>query len=282
MRAQGDKGTWQQQNPNATPDSPEQGSAATTNQNAPLDTQPSPTLLSPNKATKSKPFDSDSKVYAPTKPQDSEKRSNHGTAKTLAKAKCPQPTGRTESNGPPAKPHPHQRNGSKAHNGLHQTSPTQTHPRPSQSRNPRRQSRPMVSPQSPTRSTKIQSRRRRLHGHKNKSPIQPHQMDRRKMAHLRRQTSPTKRRHHTLPTRRSLEQTNSRRKSRNQPQKDSRLQAGQAIRVQHTSRQNSRQTSTPKQNPLKPLHHKANIHLFDPHPLSLENKRHGPAREPSI
>lgn len=90
------------------------------------------------------------------------------------------------------------------------------------------------------------------------------------MAHLRPQTSRQTRRNHTLPTRRRLEQTQPSPKSRNKPQKDSRIQTGQAIHCEHKSSKNSRtQRKTPPIT-LKALYKKARIHNLTPPPLSRQ------------
>ena len=136
----------------------------------------------------------------------------------------------------------------------------------------------MVSPKSPNRRTTLRKSRRRLHRLKNKSPIQPHQMDQRKMAHLRPQTSRTPRRHNPLPTRRRMATSQPSRTCGHKPQKDSRIQTRQAIRPQHPSRQKSWKSSTKHQKPLKPKPHKPRIHIDAPPPLS---KLSSPATAPS-
>ncbi len=128
----------------------------------------------------------------------------------------------------------------------------------------------MVRTQSPNSQPTLRKSRRRLHRPQNPSPIKPVQMDQRKMAHLRRQTSHQTRRNHTLPTRQSLGQTQPSPKSRNKPQKDSRIQTGQAIHCEHKSSKNSRaQRKTPPIT-LKALYKKACIHNLTPPPLSRQ------------
>jgi len=131
----------------------------------------------------------------------------------------------------------------------------------------------MVSPQSTTTSTTLRESRRRLHRQQDTSTSQTQQMDQREMAHQRRQASPTGRRHHTLFTRRSMEQTQPIRKSRNQPKKDRRLQAGQAICAQHTSRKNSRPPSPQQKITANPYPTRLASIKKHPHPYYLKITR---------